>query len=135
MTLKPQLAALIILLVSLASIFYHILILSGIIPMEMTWGGKITDFKELIWMELISILVNLAIVAFILGYLEILPIRLSANRYRILFLALFMLFALNTVGNLLSDSELEKVIFTPITALLAWMFFQLSRVKLPKNQF
>ena len=40
-----------------------------------------------------------------------------------------LLFSMNTIGNLLADTNFEKFVFTPITVLLALLSWQLARTK------
>jgi hypothetical protein len=39
----------------------------------------------------------------------------------------FLVFALGTIGNLLSASLLEKALFTPVTALLSFLAYRLTK--------
>jgi hypothetical protein len=39
---------------------------------------------------------------------------------------MFVLFAINTVGNIFSNNELERLIFTPLTLLLAVFSLRLA---------
>lgn len=127
MVIKPRLAAKIALGLLILAISYHISILTGIVPMEMTWGGKISTFNELLVFESISIFINLLIAGFLFAYLQVILWPISPGRFRIIFRALGVLFALNTIGNLVSENELEKMIFTPMTMICTYLFWNLSK--------
>ncbi len=105
-----------IVLLSLVLI-YHFMIITGLIPYEATWGGRLENREQMLRFETVSIVVNLFILAVVLikaGYLKWqVPLRLL----KVLLWAFAALFALNTVGNLASTSLTELIIFTPLTAI------------------
>jgi hypothetical protein len=107
-------------------IIFHFLVLLGIIPFEIVWGGRLTDSSQMLQFEIVSIALNfvmLVIVAIRSGHLNI-----NINE-KIVTVALWImagLFLLNTVGNLLSNNALEKIIFTPLTILLSIFSWRLS---------
>ena len=87
------------------SLGYHVLIVLQFIPYEMTWGGRLKSVQEMYIFESISIVVNL-IFLFLLW-----------QELRWFYWVVFVVFFLNTIGNAVSTNFLEKVIFTPVTAL------------------
>ncbi|MEQ9099673.1 MAG: hypothetical protein RIF36_21645 [Imperialibacter sp.] len=98
---------------------YHLTIITGLIPYEATWGGRLQSREQMLRFETVSIVVNLFILTVILikgGYLKL---KLPAIVLKVLLWAFAVLFALNTVGNLASTSVLELIIFTPLTAVSA----------------
>ncbi|WP_339815875.1 hypothetical protein [uncultured Imperialibacter sp.] len=98
---------------------YHLTIITGLIPYEATWGGRLQNREQMLRFETVSILVNLFILTVILikgGYLKL---KLPTMVLKVLLWAFAVLFALNTVGNLASTSVLELIIFTPLTAAAA----------------
>jgi hypothetical protein len=98
---------------------YHIAIITGLIPYEATWGGRLQNREQMLRFETVSIVVNLFILTVILikgGYLKL---KLPTMVLKVLLWAFAALFALNTVGNLASTSMLELIIFTPLTAVAA----------------
>ncbi|MEQ9375550.1 MAG: hypothetical protein RIG68_10240 [Imperialibacter sp.] len=98
---------------------YHLIIITGLIPYEATWGGRLQNREQMLRFETVSIVVNLFILTVILikgGYLKL---KLPAIVLKVLLWAFAVLFALNTVGNLASTSVLELIIFTPLTAAAA----------------
>ena len=107
-------------------VIFHFLVLLGIIPFEIVWGGRLTDSAQMIQFEIVSITLNLVmlvIVAVRSGYLNV-----DINK-KILTVALWImvgLFLLNTIGNLLSSNALEKTLFTPLTILLAIFSWRLA---------
>lgn len=98
---------------------YHFLILSEFIPYTHVWGGRIRTQDEMIRFESVSILVNAV-------FLLVLYLKIKRHRAHqpapwanALLWGFVVLFGVNTVGNLISFSSLETLIFTPMTLLLA----------------
>lgn len=113
---------------TLLSIFvvFHILVIAGLVPMNIVWGGRISNRAELLRMELVSIAVNLIIIAIVAVRARILKFRINPTILQVAFWLMFVLFTLNTLGNLLSLNVFEKYAFTPITLLLAIFCFRLA---------
>lgn len=108
---------------------YHFLIITELIPYANVWGGRLRTQDEMIRFESISILVN-AIFLLVL-YLKIKRYRAHqrATWVNAFLWGFMMLFLINTVGNLLSFSGMETLVFTPLTLILA--IFS-ARVAMPK---
>lgn len=107
-------------------IIFHFLVLLGIIPFEIVWGGRLTDSAQMFQFEIVSITLNLVmlvIVAIRSGHLNV-----DVNKKMITVGLWIMagLFLLNTIGNLLSSNALEKILFTPLTILLAILSWRLA---------
>lgn len=107
-------------------IVYHVLIITGVIPYEATWGGKLKTKEEMYRFEAISISMNLLIflvVAIKGGYVK----AIRPGKLITLLLWVFaVLFALNTLGNILSENSLETIIFTPITLLFSLFCYRMA---------
>lgn len=110
-----------------ATIVFHILVLAGVIPYEIVWGGRLETISQMRVFEGISIAINLLIAAATLtrgGYIKsVLP----AKFFRIFFWALFAVFFLNTLGNVFSESTTETKIFTPLTLAAAVLCYRVAR--------
>lgn len=105
---------------------YHLLIITGTIPYEATWAGRLQNEVEMLRFESITIAVNLFILLLVLIKSSYVKIKIPSTVITV-FLWLFVaLFSLNTVGNLLSASFWEMIIFTPMTALLAIFFWRMA---------
>jgi hypothetical protein len=116
----------IIITINTIALFMHVLILLKILPSSFVWGGQIKRESDLMILESISIVVQI---------LFILVITIKAEyafkgKFKRIINAgtwvLFGLMVLNTLGNLASDSSLETIVMTPITALLAFLVFRLA---------
>jgi hypothetical protein len=107
-------------------LIFHLLVISGVIPFNIVWGGNVYDKNRLLVMETISIAVNLLLLLFVCAYLGIIKIRVNAQAARIGFWTMFILFSLNTLGNSMSKNPLEFYIFTPLTLLLSLFCFRVA---------
>jgi hypothetical protein len=113
----------------LLSIF-HILVLTKIVPSNIVWGGRSSNSaSNIIALELIALLVTLIfilIVALKAGYLKISKLKKVAT-VGIWIMAGF--FLLNMAGNLSSPSLVEKMVFGPLTLIMAVLAFRLALEK------
>lgn len=114
-----------IMLLTLVTVF-HVCILAGIIPLNIVWGGKLSEISQMIAFEIISIVVNLLMLFFVFIKSEIIHTNIRPGTIRIVFWIMAAVFILNTLGNLLSVSDFEKIVFTPVTLLLAVFTIRLA---------
>ena len=117
-----------ILLFSLGLLFlFHVLVLLKVIPADIVWGGQIKGVPaNLITLEAVALLVTavfILVVAAKTGYLQV--GRLSGIINAGVWL-IFVYLLLNTLGNLASGISFEKLVFAPITILLAFCAFRLA---------
>ena len=119
--LSAKLAAMILpISLGLLAIF-HILVLLGIVPPNIVWGGQVGESPaNLVVLEVVALVVTALfawIIAAKVGYVQVRRFRLGIT------IGVWLVFAyllLNTVGNLASGVTLEKLLFTPLTLLLAF---------------
>ncbi len=125
--ISAKLAGNILLIFFLLLAIFHILVLLGIIPSTIIWGGQI-DAREsnLVVLEIVALVVLLffaIVISMKIGYIKVDKSAKSIN------LALWMIFAyflLNTLGNLASGITVENMIFAPITVILALLTLRLA---------
>lgn len=108
------------------TIIFHIIVLMGIIPYGMVWGGRIKNTQDLYVFEAISIWLNALFLLIVLVKGNFVKIAFSPRLINILLWFMCIIFTLNTVGNLFAIDPLEKYIFTPITLMIAVLSFFLS---------
>lgn len=108
------------------SIVFHILVMAAVVPATIVWGGNATDHKELMRLETISIVINAFFLVFVLMLKGSFKIRLKPIIAKIILWFMTLVFALNTVGNILAKSSMETMIFTPITLLLSVLSLYLA---------
>tara|TARA_B100000809_G_scaffold97161_1_gene95685 strand:+ start:8385 stop:8771 length:387 start_codon:yes stop_codon:yes gene_type:complete len=124
--MKPKTAIKIMLYVLVAVILFHLSIVLKIVPYEITWGGRLKNDSEMYAFETISIVINLFLFLILLikgKYLkESIPIKIV----NITLWVFFLLFVLNTVGNIFAKTNFEKY-FTLLTfafAILIWIILR-----------
>lgn len=107
-------------------IIFHILVLTSIIPYDIVWGGRITSQQQMIPLVLASTLLNAVFLLIILVYCGIWKVNISNRILKISIWAMMFFFLLNTLGNLMSESNFEKWVFAPTTLILSWSLLQLA---------
>jgi len=115
----------ILVIVSLTIIF-HLLVVSGVISPAIVWGGNISSQSQLWLMEAVSIFINLLMLLFVMAYAGVLKVKMPTVVFKVGFWAMFVLFALNTLGNLAAKHSLETYIFTPLTFFLAVCCYRIA---------
>jgi len=104
----------------------HILIITSVIPFDAVWGGKLTSIEEMYQFESVSIGITLLMILTVLMKAKILPFSLPAKLVSFLLWLWTVLFALNTLGNLFAETLFEKLVFTPVTLILVFLFSRLA---------
>lgn len=107
-------------------IIFHVLVLTGIIPFEIVWGGRLQGKEQMITFELTSIIINILMLMVVAIQAGLIKINTNKKVLKVVFWLMFVLFLFNTIGNLLSENELEKIIFTPLTILLSVFCMRLA---------
>lgn len=106
-------------------IVFHLLIVVGLIPYSIVWGGRLSNSTEMLKFETISISINLlvlVVVAAEAGYIrQVIPQKAMS----VLLWGLFGLFVANTVANLFSVTSFEKIVFTPLIFLFALFTYRI----------
>jgi hypothetical protein len=101
---------------------FHLLILLKIIPYEITWGGKLKNDNEMYVFEIISIAINSFFAFVLLQKGNFVNPVFSEKVISIILWIFFVLFLLNTIGNLFATTVFEKslTIVTLVNAILIW---------------
>ncbi len=106
-------------LIFAAIVIFHLLVLTSVIPFTIVGGGRITSQTEMYQLETTALLLNIFFLFIALVQAGYLHLRVPSRILTAVLWVMFGIFLLNTVGNLFSNSQLEKLIFTPITLILA----------------
>ncbi len=113
----------------LAVIIFHLCIVVKVIPYEITWGGRLNSEREMYIFESISIFIN-----FFLGFVLLMEGGYIRRYFRqsminIILWIFFILFVLNTIGNIFAKTNFEKsfAIVTLIFAILIGIILKKSR--------
>jgi hypothetical protein len=107
-------------------LIFHFLILFGVIPFDIVWGGRLKNSSEMISFEIVSIVVNLLMLTVVGIHTGFIKLTINPKFISIAFWLMFILFLVNTVGNIFSTNQLEKLLFTPLTLLLAIFSLRLA---------
>ena len=105
-------------------ILFHVLVISGIVPHDLVWGGKIQDRSRLYGFEAVSILVNLILIIAVVS-----KRRHPHHPNRVVNTVMWifvLIFVLNTLGNLAAERRLEMLLATPLTFVLAVLCWRVA---------
>lgn len=96
---------------------FNLLVMAGIVPYNIVWGGRLQNTEEMIAFELVSIIINLLIIFIVLLKAgRVLP---SASKLAyVLAWLLPIIYFFGILGNLASTSPIERALFVPVTLLL-----------------
>jgi hypothetical protein len=115
----------VLLLLLLLALIFQFVVLSGAIPLGMVWGGKLSDPVQGKVMALVAITIIVLMILVVMNRTGRFGDPLS-RAGRIGIWCMFVLFTMNTVGNLAAEDLRETMIFTPVTGLLALLSLRLS---------
>ncbi len=119
-------AATIALAIMGAVVLFHLLVIAGVFPTTIVWGGRITDPQQVVAMEVVSILIILVAAAVIALRWQSLASGEPSLLWAIGTWVLVGLFAINTVGNLFAKTPFERFAMTPLTFLLGLLALRLA---------
>lgn len=124
--LSARLSGKILISLLIILLFFHVLVIVKAIPYEIVWGGQVNDPSSMFIYEGISIFITIIFILIIsmkIGYIN------PGKFLRIVNIGLwcvFVYFLFNTIGNLTTSVILEKLIFTPVTIIMAILAFRLA---------
>lgn len=121
--MNPKTAIKIILAIVATVTVFHLCILVGIIPYEITWGGRLKTDEEMYVFESISIIINLLFAATLLIKGQFIKQLIKEKIVNIILWVFLFLFGLNTIGNIFAETVLEKSfsLLTLALAVLIWI--------------
>lgn len=129
--ISERVAATGLLLILSVMVLFHVLVLTGIIPFEIVWGGRLKTHAQMLKFEAASIFINLVMLGIVSLKAGLLKAPVSPFFIRVSLWAMSALFLMNTLGNLASVNAFEKMVFTPLTLLLALFSLRLAWNKSP----
>ena len=129
--MKPNLAIKILLSIIIAVTVFHLCILLKIIPYDITWGGRLTNDTEMYVFETFSIGLNLILGLALLIKGNFIKQFLPIKVVNVALWVFLVLFALNTVGNLVAKTNFEKAfsILTLALSVLLWMVLRKKKTR------
>lgn len=104
------------------TIAFHLCIIARIIPYNIAWGGRIKNYNQMYIFEAITIFISLFLIAILLMKGSYLKVRFNEKVINIVLWIFFFIFILNTIGNILANTNFEKLfsVVTLILAILIW---------------
>ncbi len=111
---------------------FQILVLLGVFPVSMTWGGQFETITPVLMISNIIAFFLLTFFACVIWIrAEISKGRTPSKFFFVMSWVITGLMLLNTLGNITSKSALEKMIFTPATIILfvTCLIVSLSKTK------
>lgn len=103
-------------------IVFHLGILVKLIPYNIAWGGRLTNDTEMYRFEIVSVFVNLFLMTILFIKGAYLKLQLNGKVINTVLWVFFVIFILNTIGNMLASTTFEKSfsVLTLILAVLLW---------------
>lgn len=107
-------------------LIFHFLVIAGVIPFGIIWGGKLENYSQVLVYESVSIGINLIMILVVsvnAGFIKFTGKRILV---RVSLWVMFFLFLLNTLGNFTSQNQFERVVFGPLTLVISFLCLKLS---------
>lgn len=124
--MKTKLLEKIALIIIVAYCVLHLFIILQIIPSNIVWGGKVKSAHTIYILEVVSLLV-MSFLGFLMAMKNRIIKPIFSNKTIKVILFIFSIyFVLNTVGNLLAETAIEKF-QAIVTAYFAIVFYKSSR--------
>lgn len=97
------------------TIIFHLLIISGVIDYRFVWGGRLENDQQMWVFESVSIGLNALFLWTVLQRMNSIKSLFPQWLLKTILVIMMVVFALNTLGNLLAEELLETLLFTPLT--------------------
>jgi hypothetical protein len=107
-------------------VVFHLILLFNLIPSSMVWGGRAGSTSNPRALLMVSLVFNVLFAVAIAVKMDYIQVDISGRVLNILLWIIFAYLLLNTVGNLASSSAIEKLVFTPLTILAAFLVLRLA---------
>ena len=122
-SIESGLAGKILIGLSSGLIGFHIINMLGLIPVNVTWLGRVDADRTMLLMGLLSIFLNLIVIMCALVKCNYVSVPLLTSIIVTILPFVFWWLVGNTIANLFSKSIFEVVIFTPILVILTFCFY------------
>ncbi|MFM7486328.1 MAG: hypothetical protein ACKO13_05335 [Cytophagales bacterium] len=126
MKTKEQCYGKLLIAISVAALVFHLLIVIKVIPYAITWGGRLKTDSEMYLFETVSIGINLFFIFLVLQRVDMERSLLGKKTATILLWIFFVLFGLNTIGNIFATTPLEQW-FSLLTLANAFLIWKINR--------
>ncbi|HLW38878.1 MAG TPA: hypothetical protein VKX31_00710, partial [Brumimicrobium sp.] len=110
-------------------LLFHICMISKVIPYDIAWGGRLQNDNEMYVFETISIAINLFFGIVLLMKGGFIKVYFKPNLINAILWVFFALFILNTIGNLFSETNFEKLLslLTLAFSILIWIILKAKK--------
>jgi hypothetical protein len=100
-----------------------------IVPYEVSWGGRLKNDSEMYVFETISIIINLFLFLILLIKGKHVREFISLKIVNVLLWVFFVIFVLNTIGNIIAKTYFEKffAILTLFFSILIWIILRKNK--------
>ncbi len=119
-------AAAIMMVLLVAILPYHLLILTGVVSYDAVWGGRLENVAQMYRFETVSIIVNFLMLVVVATKASLIRFRIPGPLVTTSLWIMTGIYALNTVGNMVSKNILEAIIFAPMTFVAAILCARLA---------
>lgn len=107
-----------LIIISSLLVIFHILVLSGIIPFDIVWAGRIKTYNDLVKLESTSLLILSLFIILVALKIKLIHFNIHPTIIKYGMWFYFIFFILNTVGNLTAQHPFEKYGFSFLTLLI-----------------
>jgi hypothetical protein len=107
---------------------FHLCLLVKLVPYGIVWGGRLKSDNEMYAFEAISIIMNLFLIVLLLMKGHYLRFAFNEKLVNVVLWVFFLIFILNTIGNLAAKTSIEKG-FSIVTFLLAILMWKVLKGK------
>lgn len=97
---------------------FHFLVITGHIPYDKVWAGRLTSQEEMLRFELFSIILNVFIIGVLIKKYKFIKKERTNKVVDVLIWFFAVFFCLNTLGNLFARSLIELIFGTLFTLTL-----------------
>ena len=115
-----------------AILLLHVAIVTKVIPYEIAWGGKLNSDTQMYLFESISIIVTLLLGIILLIKGNYVPLFIPISIVNALLWVFFVLFGLNTAGNLLAETLFEKSL-SVLTLCITYLIWKICKGNKPSS--
>ncbi|WP_047245761.1 hypothetical protein [Maribacter thermophilus] len=116
----------IVVTIAVAYAVLHLSVLFKLVPHTIVWGGKIASIQTIYVLEMVALVTMLFLAMVILMKNRIIKPIFTSKAIKGILFVFAVFFMLNTLGNLLAETKIEKV-QALITLYLAFVLFKTSK--------
>ena len=98
---------------------FHLLVILQILPSNIVWGGQIEDSSSVIYFEIIAAIITAFFILIAIAKTGYIKKYLLIKITNVCIWLMVIFFSLSIIMNLSAKSNLEKLIFTPLSLIMA----------------